>query len=76
MLLIQKPAFDVIGVEEILLREEKRIHWVSRSAGTVSYTHLDVYKRQLVSYSLLQRRMEMPLQSSQIRYCTIILIKK
>ena len=33
MLLIQKPAFDVIGVEEILLREEKRIHWVSRSAG-------------------------------------------
>lgn len=33
MLLIQKPAYDVSGSEDISLREEKRIHWVSRSAG-------------------------------------------
>ena len=33
MLLIQKPAYDVSGSEDIYLREEKRIHWVSRSAG-------------------------------------------
>lgn len=32
-LLIQKPAYDVSGTEDIHLREEKRIHWVSRSAG-------------------------------------------
>jgi 23S rRNA (cytidine1920-2'-O)/16S rRNA (cytidine1409-2'-O)-methyltransferase len=31
--LIQKPAFTVSGDEEILLRDEKRVHWVSRSAG-------------------------------------------
>ena len=31
--IVKKPAFDVSGNEIIHLQEEKKIHWVSRSAG-------------------------------------------
>jgi 23S rRNA (cytidine1920-2'-O)/16S rRNA (cytidine1409-2'-O)-methyltransferase len=31
--IITKPSFEVEGSEAIALKEEKKIHWVSRSAG-------------------------------------------
>jgi 23S rRNA (cytidine1920-2'-O)/16S rRNA (cytidine1409-2'-O)-methyltransferase len=31
--IVSKPSFEIKGDETIILREEKKIHWVSRSAG-------------------------------------------
>ena len=47
--------------KEALARLKKEVHQVGRGQGPVSYTHLDVYKRQIRSFIVL-------LEQSQILF--------
>ena len=51
--------------------EYKRPHRICQSCGSVSYTHLDVYKRQILVYVIKSYRQISPLSPFSVKGFTL-----